>query len=247
MGKGQTPKQLAKFLAYILGRRPDEFGLVPDDNGFVKIKDLIKAVCEEDGWRYVRRAHLNEIVLTLNKPTVEIAETRIRAKDRSRLAVPKPADNLPKLLYTCVRKRAHPHVLKEGLFASDSGRFTLSASREMARRIGRRSDGKPVLLTVQVRLCEEKGVVFFTAGEALFTADFIPLGGFTGPPLPKETPEATKKPPPAVQKKPGSFTMKQMPEKEKVKKSGKKRRTKEIAWKKGRRQLKKQFDNSNLS
>ena len=30
MGQGKPPKQLAKYISYILGRRPDEFGLVPD-------------------------------------------------------------------------------------------------------------------------------------------------------------------------------------------------------------------------
>jgi putative RNA 2'-phosphotransferase len=47
---------------------------------------------------------------------------------------------------------------------------------------------------VQVQPCLNKGVVFFNAGEALFLADFIPPGCFTGPPLPKEKPVVTKKP-----------------------------------------------------
>ena len=40
MSQQRSPKQLAKFLNYVLGRRPDEFGLVMDKDGFVKIKDL---------------------------------------------------------------------------------------------------------------------------------------------------------------------------------------------------------------
>jgi putative RNA 2'-phosphotransferase len=35
-------------------------------------------------------------------------------------------------------------------------------------------------------------VVFFQAGETLFLADFIPVGCFSGPPLPKEKPVAPK-------------------------------------------------------
>ena len=44
----RSPKQLAKFFNYVLGRRPDEFGLVTDKEGFVKIKELIKATNEEE-------------------------------------------------------------------------------------------------------------------------------------------------------------------------------------------------------
>ena len=40
MSRVNELKKQAKFLAYILGVHPDEFGLVPDKEGFVKIKDL---------------------------------------------------------------------------------------------------------------------------------------------------------------------------------------------------------------
>ena len=56
-----SPKQLAKFLNYVLGRRPDEFGLVTDKEGFVKIKDLIKATSEEE--EDVLRALLHSLVI----------------------------------------------------------------------------------------------------------------------------------------------------------------------------------------
>jgi putative RNA 2'-phosphotransferase len=37
------------MLSYVLGRRPDEFGLVPDADGFVRLKDLLKALHEALG------------------------------------------------------------------------------------------------------------------------------------------------------------------------------------------------------
>jgi hypothetical protein len=58
--------------------------------------------------------------------------------------------------------------------------------------MGRRIDRSAVLLTVQVQHCLDKGVVFFKAGDTLFLADYIPPDCFSGPPLPKEKPEATK-------------------------------------------------------
>ena len=53
-------QKLAKFLDYVLGRNPDEFGLVPDEQGYVKIKELLKALNQEEGWRHLRLANINE-------------------------------------------------------------------------------------------------------------------------------------------------------------------------------------------
>ena len=80
MSKQRSPKQLAKFIDYVLSRRPDEFGLVMDEDGYVKLKDLLKAVNEEEGYRYVRQAHLKEIMLTLPDHSLEVADTKIRSK-----------------------------------------------------------------------------------------------------------------------------------------------------------------------
>jgi len=242
MRKGRSPKKLAKFLAYVLGRRPDEFGLVPDDSGFVKIKDLLKAIHEEDGWKFVRKSHINEILLILPAPPIAVADLFIRAVDRRHLPLSKPSLNTPKLLYTCVRKRAYPHLLERGVFPPDSGRVILATTTEMALRIGRRSDIEPVLLTVQTQIAMEGGVLFHTAGDTLFFIGFLPVGCFSGPPLPKEAPAPRKQPARKSEKEektPGSFHLKWVPESGRGDKPGQKQRKREIAWKKGRRQLKK--------
>jgi len=189
----RSPKQLAKLVKYILGRRPDEFGLVADRDGSVKIKELIKAINEEEGLKHVRRSHINEIMLTLPDPGLEIDGNLIRAADRQRLPKQRFALDPPKLLYTCVRNKAYPHVKQKGIRPSAHAKVVLAANDSLASRIGRRSDHGAVLLTVQVQRAEEMGVVFFQAGDSLFLADYLPPDCFSGPPLPKESPEARKK------------------------------------------------------
>ncbi len=185
----QPPKQLAKFLNYVLSRRPDEFGLVTDKEGFVKIKELIKATIEEEGLKYVRRSHINEIMITLPNHGLEVAENLIRAINREHLPKQSFALDPPKLLYTCVREKAYPYVLDKGIMPTGFSKVILSSNRDLAQRMGRRSDTAAVLLTVQVNQSEVKGVVFFTAGESLFLADYIPPDCFSGPPLPKDLPD----------------------------------------------------------
>ena len=180
---------------YILSRRPDEFGLVTDVNGFIKIKELLKAVNEEDGLRYVRRAHLNEVMLTVPDHRIEISDNLIRSKWRDKLPQQRYAMDPPRLLYTCVRRKAYPHVHEKGIQPTGFSQVVLSSDRQMAERIGGRIDRPAVLLTVQVQKSLDRGTVYFQAGENLFLADFIPAQCFTGPPLPKEQP---------VLKKPGS-------------------------------------------
>ena len=188
MSKQRSAKQLAKFLDYGLSRRPDEFGLVADADGYFKIKDLIKALNEEDGFRYVRHSHLNEILISQPDPCFEIADKFIRSKVRDQLPQRSVALDAPKLLYTCVRQKAYPHVRIKGIRATGFSHIVLSSDIDMAARIGRRFDREPVVLHVNVQQSEIQGVVFVRAGETLYLADFIPEGCFMGPALPKEKP-----------------------------------------------------------
>ena len=88
MKRGHALGKLSKFLTYILGRQPDEFGLVPDENGYVKTKDLMKVLAEEPGWRHVRLNQIREVVHISRSPTIEIQENRIRAVNRTHLRLP---------------------------------------------------------------------------------------------------------------------------------------------------------------
>jgi putative RNA 2'-phosphotransferase len=196
MGKTRSPQNLAKMLAYVLGRRPDEFGLIPDAEGFVRIKDLLKALHEEEGWGYVSLSHLNEVLLSVPGAPFEIRQNDIRSVDGNTPDLRVSARELPKLLYACIRRRAYPHVHAEGIHPSSHPRVVLVADRVLAERLGRRIDPDPVILTVNVRCACEAGVVFDPSGEGLFLADHIPPDCFSGPAVPREKPSDTGKPTP---------------------------------------------------
>lgn len=200
--------QLAKMLAYVLGRRPDEFGLVTDSQGFVKIKDLLKALGEEKGFRHVRRGHLEEILITIPDPPIEIQDNRIRAKDRTHLLPHMQPETLPKLLYACVRRKAYPVVLKNGISPGNHPLMVLSSDQDMAKRIGSRIDGSPVMLTVFVEQAREAGVIFLSAGGSLYLAQDMPSSCLSGPPLHRVLDEAPSREPRVLTptpKQPGSF------------------------------------------
>ena len=242
MALQKSPKRLAKLLDYILGRRPEEFGLVTDSDGYIKIKELLKALSEEKGLSYVRRAHLNEILLTLPVSSFEISDNSIRSKFRDQLPQHTYAQDPPKLLYTCVRKKAYPHIYIKGIYPTGYSRVILSSNLSMAQRMGKRIDRSAILLTVQVQPCLDKGVAFFNAGEALFLADFIPPDCFSGPPLPKEKPVAAKpaEQQPRLQRKPAGSYLIDLDEKSDTRIPKSKRKGLDFDRKKDGKPLKKQ-------
>lgn len=243
MVQQKSIKQLSKFISYVLGRKPYEFGLVPEQDGFVKIKELIKAFCEEDGLKYVRRFHIDEILMTLPNPPIEIKDNLIRAKNRDKLPRHTLAQNLPKLLYTCVRRKAYPFVVEKGISPMGFSQVILSSDRNMAERMGKRIDPMPIVLAVQTRKSLDKGIVFYQAGDTLFLAESILPGCFTGPSLPKQKPAYIKKESPeehASQKSPGSYLLELKDKKDHRKASNPKKKRKEVAREEDKKRGKKQ-------
>ena len=186
MADQKDNKRLSKIIAYMLGKAPGEFGLVPDEDGFVKIKDLLQALHDEDGWRHVRVATLNELAITLADVPFEIRANDIRSRQWEALPQPVATRTPPRCLYAWVRQKAYPHVLIKGIFPSSHSRVVLYAEREMAEKIGRRKCGDPVTVMVHTEKTEARGIGLYQVGEKLFLTDYVPADCFTGPPPPRE-------------------------------------------------------------
>ena len=195
LGKRKTQiklQSLGRLLVYILGYRPDEFGLVPHGDGFIAVKDLIKAIHEEPGWGYVRQSHINEILTGKEKDLFEWEEGKIRARERHwKMDFSPSFQGLPKILFLGVRRKAHAHAMTRGLRPPPNGHIVLTTDRDMALRIGARKDQKPVLLEVRTAQAQEEGIPFFSF-EDLFLAREIPAACISGPPLPKEATTSIK-------------------------------------------------------
>ena len=181
---------LSRLLVYILGHRPDEFGLVPDPEGFVPYKELLQSIHEEAGWKYVRQSHINEVLMGKDRILFETKENRIRVLERRWQRVTQPlTEPLPNILLTPIRKKAHPVVMEKGLRPAPGKVLVLTADKDMARRIGGRRDASPVLLEILAGQAQERGIPFFPHGN-LFLCSDIPVKYIAGPPVSKETMEA---------------------------------------------------------
>jgi putative RNA 2'-phosphotransferase len=188
MGKHQL-KELAKIIDYILFRRPDEFGLFPDEDGALPIKDLIWALHEEPGWSYVRPTHLRELAYSDLQVNFSLHETHIRPKASSPIGLA-PVTTPPRFLFHGARRQAYQAILKQGLQPGARGHVVLANTEEMALRIGNRRDAKPVLLTVDAAQAHEAGHQFLRCGELLYLVKELPAPFITGPPLEQVHPPA---------------------------------------------------------
>jgi putative RNA 2'-phosphotransferase len=197
MNRQRTLKRLAKLLITALDRIPHEYGLVPDKDGFVSIKELIKALHETEATQRIRRGDIDELILSLPDSGVEMLGNRIRASGAHPPPVSVPAASLPKCLFTCIRRKAHLAVSRKGIRRSgDAPPVLLTPDRDAAQRLGRRRDADPVVVTVNTRMATEAGAVFFCAGEGLYTAESLPVEGLSLPPLPKDRPQDNRSAPP---------------------------------------------------
>lgn len=174
---------------YVLGYRPDEFGITPDGDGFVPIRELLQALHEEPPWRYVRESHVNEVLLSTHGSRFERRENEIRALERKWCFEPEASwRTLPKLLFAPVRRKAHPVAIEKGLQPPEGRRLILSPDKTMAGRIGMRRDRQPVLLEIRAGEAARNRVRFFPFGR-LFLAPEVPAKYIVGPPVPSDVVE----------------------------------------------------------
>ncbi|NPA49985.1 MAG: hypothetical protein GXO20_08395 [Thermodesulfobacteria bacterium] len=178
-------KRLEKILYYILGRRPDEFGLFLED-GFVKLKDLLKALNETEGYKDVRLKKLRDFFLIFKPERFEFLEEKNLVRVKKDIAPPEIyetifVENPPRILYTPVKPRAWIKVSEEGLAAE---RIILSAEEELAARLARRRGA--ILIMVDTRKAMSEGAVFERYLEKLYLSSWIPAAALKGPPVDDE-------------------------------------------------------------
>ena len=201
---------LSRLMSYILGTRPDEFGLLPDKEGYITIKEFLQAINEEPNMAYVRESHLREVLLHDKDGIFEVDGKKIRSTKRDFRPVNKEQDLTPpsKILFKGVKRKAYPYILKSGLLPGSKDHVVMTTNKDLALRIARRLDQDPIIIEIRAVAAMENGIAFYLFGDSLYLADRVPVNFISGPPLPKELP--SKKQPLEEEREiaPGSFILK---------------------------------------
>jgi putative RNA 2'-phosphotransferase len=236
----KLPKQLetlARMLAYMLGHRPDEFGLVLSEDGSIPLKQVHQALLREPGFAFVRRHHLDQVVSLVQPPAFEVIEERLRCLIPGPARLRRLGEAPPALLFLAIPPKAHERVWQEGLKAGAGGELVLARTKETALKLGKRRAPAPILVTIQAQAAAKSGIGFTGYGDELFLAPSLPRNFLTmpAPPPPEEKPLPAK---PAAPPTPGTFQVEFPPPAPKPQRGrGKKA---EPAWKSGARALRKQ-------
>ncbi|MDR1085326.1 MAG: RNA 2'-phosphotransferase [Deltaproteobacteria bacterium] len=178
---------LDKNLLYILGIAPDEYGLFPDREGFVTIKELVGAVKQEDGFRSLTENRIRDSVSqALDKSSLEIKDNLIRAKPHlAGLPTPRPfSGSKPKLLYLGLKPTVWPQISKNGLKPKPGCEHSLLfPDQNQAGQVARRFIPEPVLISVNKEMAQKLGTEFFIYTERLYLATEIAPQALFGPPV----------------------------------------------------------------
>ena len=139
------PKTLAKILTTILCHAPAEFGLFWDADGSMPWKEVYWALQEDASLRFVREGTIRELAgLGMDLPFV-LDGTRLRLLPGWHQPPYPLAEDLPDRLYYACRRKQYATLSEHGLTPSSRPLVPLSATGELALRLGRRRDPAPVL------------------------------------------------------------------------------------------------------
>jgi len=195
-----------KLIHYLIGIKPDEFLLVPDSNGFIKLKDLLKAVHETKDLRWITKTKIIHCANN-SESRLEIKDNLIRSKEREKITRRKEVLKAPGELYIAIRQKAWPNIHDKGLYP-ENREIILSNKKEIAQKLGKRKDQSPILLTINTKIALKTNTKFQAFGENIFIASHLVPKSINGPdPEKLSIPKKQKKIP---EKKeaitPGSFT-----------------------------------------
>ncbi|GEM_PF-1236044 len=181
--------KLDKILAAVLDKIPDTFGVVLDENGWLRIKDLYFAVKDEAGIGPVTPNNLEYSVNLFLSDKYEINNNKIRLKPDHRTNFIETESGIipPEILYLCIRQRAYDHVEKFGLETSsgDEMPFVLTPDKEIALKLGKKKDNDPALVEVFADEAANRGIEFLRYGN-LYLSYYIPKRFLSLPPKKEE-------------------------------------------------------------
>jgi putative RNA 2'-phosphotransferase len=170
---------LSKMMSRALRHKPASVGITVDEAGWVDLATFVDALAGQRGWAWVTLDDVVYVVETSDKQRFEINEGHIRARyGHSRAARPQYKQvTPPQILYHGTPRRNLPQIRREGLKAMSRQYVHLSATPDMALRVGRRRDPRPALLIIRAAEAHAAGITFGTpsgGADDIYLVELLP-------------------------------------------------------------------------
>lgn len=163
--------KVSKQVSYLLRHDPEDLEM--DENGYVKIEDLLEKLKER--FPNIDREYLEKIN-SEGKKRYEIKDNRIRALYGHTIDIDLdlPQDEKVKELYHGTTEWSARSILKEGLKSKDRQKTHLSADRTAAEEIGKRRTDDPVILEIDVESARRDEIKFYRATDQVYLCEEVP-------------------------------------------------------------------------
>jgi len=169
--------KMSKLMSLVLRHDPSVLSLQMDENGWIKVNDLIKAL--KTRYSELDRDVLNSIVETNDKKRFSFNEdkTGIRANQGHSIEVDLNfvVESPPELLYHGTSSKSLDAIYAaKGLCKMSRLHVHLSSDKETATKVGKRHGGNLIIFVVQSLKMHEDGYTFFKSDNGVWLTDFVP-------------------------------------------------------------------------
>ncbi len=180
--------KISKFLSLVLRHQPEKIGLQLQDDGWVRVSDLLQA-CADHGVPLTAET-LDVVVQTNEKQRFSFSadHSLIRANQGHSIKVELGLAPVapPLTLYHGTAARFIQSIRQQGLLKGERHHVHLSDNTQTAIDVGRRY-GKPVVLIIASERMNKDGHLFFRSANGVWLTDHVPVNYISFP-------EETRKP-----------------------------------------------------
>lgn len=167
---------LSRRMSYALRHNPEGCGLHLDSKGRTAVESLLEFLNFAGGGEKITKADIAETIARIKKKRFEFKDGMIRAYYGHSFAqrVEKEQAVPPRVLFHGTSHEAARHIEKEGLTHQQRQYVHMSTDKDTAIQVGRRKDKNPVMIFVDTKVAEAKGVRFYRGNQNVWLSDDVP-------------------------------------------------------------------------
>jgi len=168
--------KLSKIISHALRHDPASYNLELDNDGWVKVGDLINSLRDLDiGFKNLSQSDLENMIESSEKKRHEIFEDRIRASygHSVKNKIFKEAEMPPEYLFHATKKSFLKKIFSKGLLPMKRQYVHLSKNECDAIKVALRKTKEPILLRIKSHDAFNNGIKFYKEANNMWLADEI--------------------------------------------------------------------------
>jgi putative RNA 2'-phosphotransferase len=173
----QEVDSLGRMMAGVLRHFPERYGLEPDKNGWIDLRDFLTAVSIRNRrLGFLKPHHIVGMIETDPKGRYQFRDGRIRATYGHTFDVELdlPTENVPELLFYPSSPEQLHLLLEAGIKPTDRKMVHLSKTYEAALEAGRVRIKEPVILEIDTKAARGAGLTIMKAGKTVYLTREVP-------------------------------------------------------------------------